>query len=174
MSSLKTMTKDKKALSGGSELCFLLENIRSASNIGSIFRTADAFGIKRIYLCGICAVPPNKEILKTALGATVNVPWEYHEDASLVVNQLRVAGNSTILALEQSEGSSPLASFTPELNSTLIVILGNELEGVSKPLLEKCDHVLEIPQYGLKKSLNVAVVAGIAAWELSNKIIRKK
>ena len=147
-------------------LQILLNDVRSALNIGSIFRSSDAFGIDKIWLTGICAIPPNKEILKTALGATESVKWEYQENPIDLINNLSLEGFK-ILAVEQSKISTSLENFTPQKNQNYLLILGNEVEGVSSEILDKCEMHLEIPQFGEKKSLNVAVSAGIVLWHFT-------
>ena len=147
-------------------LQILLNDVRSALNIGSIFRSSDAFGIDKIWLTGICAIPPNKEILKTALGATESVKWEYQENPIDLINNLSLEGFK-ILAGEQSKISTSLENFTPQKNQNYLLILGNEVEGVSSEILDKCEMHLEIPQFGEKKSLNVAVSAGIVLWHFT-------
>lgn len=147
-------------------LQILLNDVRSALNIGSIFRSSDAFGIDKIWLTGICAIPPNKEILKTALGATESVKWEYQDNPIDLINNLSLEGFK-ILAVEQSKISTSLENFTPQKNQNYLLILGNEVEGVSSEILDKCEMHLEIPQFGEKKSLNVAVSAGIVLWHFT-------
>lgn len=141
----------------------LLDNIRSGNNIGSIFRTADALGVKKIWLTGICALPPNREVLKTALGACDSVNWEYRESATLLCEELKQSGY-TLLALEQGPERVLLQDYQFD-QSTTCVVLGNEVEGVNPDILKLVDKVLEIPQFGIKKSLNVAVSAGMLLWQ---------
>lgn len=143
----------------------VIDNIRSASNIGSVFRTCDAFGIEKIYLCGISATPPNREILKTALGATESVAWEYHPDAMALVQQLKKDPSVYLVAIEQDPHSVPLKNLNVPENTTAVFILGNEVEGVASELLQQVHAIVEIPQFGIKKSLNVAVAAGIVLWQ---------
>ncbi|MFA6259838.1 MAG: TrmH family RNA methyltransferase [Bacteroidia bacterium] len=147
----------------------LIDNIRSASNIGSVFRTCDAFGIDKIYICGISATPPNKEILKTALGATETVAWEYHPDAQVLMQQLKADSSNWMIAIEQGDTSISLQSFVTPSDKNPIFILGNEVEGVSAELLRLADALVEIPQFGKKKSLNVSVAAGIVLWDQLSK-----
>ncbi len=147
----------------------ILDNIRSANNIGSIFRTCDALGVNKIYLCGISATPPNKEILKTALGATETIAWEYVKDTLSLIHQLKTEGNKTLIAIEQSTKSILIGKYEPKQDKEMILVLGNEVEGVQTDVLNLVDCILEIPQVGKKKSLNVAVAAGIASWELMKK-----
>ncbi len=141
----------------------LLNDVRSALNIGSIFRSSDAFGVSKIWLTGICACPPNKEIQKTALGASETVEWSYKNNPLEVINELKNEGFE-ILAIEQSSLSVSLNSFTPNISKNYLLILGNEVDGVNSEVLDLCENHLEIPQFGEKKSLNVSVSAGIVLW----------
>ncbi len=141
----------------------LLNDVRSALNIGSIFRSSDAFGVSKIWLTGICACPPNKEIQKTALGATETVEWSYKNNPIDVINELKNDGYE-ILAIEQSSLSVSLNSFSPSISKNYLLILGNEVDGVNPEILALCENHLEIPQFGEKKSLNVSVSAGIVLW----------
>lgn len=141
----------------------ILDNIRSASNIGSLFRTCDSFAIDHLYLCGICATPPNREILKTALGATETVSWSYHENIDTLLLSLKNK-DSSIIAIEQADNSVHLESIKIEHKEHVYLILGNEVEGVSNDALKVSDMIAEIPQFGSKKSLNVSVAGGIALW----------
>lgn len=150
----------------------ILDNIRSMHNVGSIFRTADAFILEKIYLCGITARPPHKEIRKTALGATESVLWEYHEDAEIVLNQL-IQQDYIPLAIEQVDKSIPLNEFEIDSTQKYVIILGNEVEGVQQKLIDRCKHAIEIPQSGTKHSLNVSICAGIILWEFYNIFIRQ-
>lgn len=145
----------------------VLDNIRSKQNIGSIFRTCDAFGIGKIYLCGISATPPDREIERTALGATLSVDWEYVESGPECVSQLKKQGYK-IISVEQTKISIDL---TDEIcfDDKLAVVFGNEINGVDEEILQISDLHLEIPQKGTKHSLNVAVSAGIVLWELAGK-----
>lgn len=146
----------------------LMDNIRSAHNIGSVFRTADAFLMEKIYLCGITATPPNKEIRKTALGATESVDWEYVEDIHELIPQLKNNGFK-ILSIEQVDGSQNLMEFQVQPNEKIAIVLGNEVEGVQQTVINMSDACLEIPQDGTKHSLNVSVCAGIVMWEFFRK-----
>jgi 23S rRNA (guanosine2251-2'-O)-methyltransferase len=146
----------------------LLENIRSMHNVGSVFRTADAFLAEHIYLCGYTPRPPHRDIHKTALGATETVEWTHMGSALDAVQRLRNAGYR-IAAVEQAEGSISLQSFVRPPNQKLAVVFGNEVEGVSEQVLALCDDCLEIPQFGMKHSLNVSVAAGIVLWEMVRK-----
>ncbi len=138
-------------------------NLRSLNNIGSLFRTADAFTIEKIYLCGICATPPNREIHKTALGAELTVAWEYHNDCYEAVTGLQKEGY-TALAIEQIEESVMLDNFTPDTTKKYALIFGNEVNGVEQKVVDICDGAIEIPQSGTKHSLNVSVAAGVVLW----------
>lgn len=153
-------------------IVLVLDNIRSLNNIGSMFRTADAFLLKKIYLCGITATPPHREIRKTALGATESVDWEYRETTLELVGELQGQGMQC-LAVEQAEGAISLERYVPG-PGPLALIFGHEVKGVSQAVVTQCDAVLEIPQQGTKHSLNVSVSAGIVVWDLWNKIPRQK
>lgn len=149
-------------------LIVVLDNVRSLHNIGSVFRTADAFRIEKIYLCGITATPPHAGIHKTALGATESVAWAYHKDTNAVIEQLKAQGVIT-LAVEQAEHAVRLGEFSPLKDKTYALVFGNEVKGVSQEVVSACDKVLEIPQYGTKHSLNISVSAGMVIWDLFNK-----
>jgi len=146
-------------------IILVLDDIRSLHNIGSVFRTADAFLIEKIYLCGITATPPNKEIHKTALGATETVTWEHNDNVIEVINQLKEK-NITTLAIEQVESAIFLQDFKVEKNKKYALVFGNEVYGVSQEAVAICDGCIEIPQLGTKHSLNISVSAGIVVWEL--------
>ena len=150
-------------------LIVILDNVRSLNNIGSVFRTCDAFLIEKIYLCGITATPPNKEIHKTALGATDSVAWEYEENTLSAVEKLKEQG-AYIISIEQAENSTMLNDFEPNRNQKYAIIFGNEVKGVEQEVVSASDEVIEIPQYGTKHSLNISVSAGIAIWELAMKL----
>ncbi|SFU50720.1 SpoU rRNA Methylase family protein [Pustulibacterium marinum] len=150
-------------------LIVVLDNIRSLNNIGSVFRTSDAFLIEKIYLCGITATPPNKDIHKTALGATDSVAWEYVEDTLELVERLKSEGIQT-LAIEQAENATMLDNFTPQKNQKYAVVFGNEVKGVAQKVVSACDGVIEIPQFGTKHSLNISVSAGVVLWDLFSKL----
>ena len=147
----------------------VLDNIRSLNNVGSVFRTSDAFLIEKIYLCGITATPPNKEIHKTALGATESVDWEYVEDTLELVNKLKL-DNIKVLAIEQAENSTKLNTFYPKENQKYAVIMGNEVKGVQQDVVNASDLCIEIPQLGTKHSLNISVTTGVVLWDLFQKI----
>ena len=148
-------------------VCAVLDNIRSLYNVGSIFRTADAAGIERLYLCGITAAPPHPSIRKTALGADERVPYEHHHNAYAVTARLRMSGYR-IAAIETGNTSVDLYDWRPEF--PLAVILGNEVEGVSQPLLDLSDFRVRIPMHGVKRSLNVATAAGVVFYELLRRL----
>lgn len=150
-------------------LIIVLDDIRSLHNIGSVFRTSDAFLIKKIYLCGITAIPPNKEIHKTALGATETVSWEYQENVLSVIESLKKE-NVSVFAIEQVENAIFLQDFKVEKDKSYALIFGNEVYGVSQKAIEVCDGTIEIPQLGTKHSLNISVSAGIVVWDLFKKL----
>lgn len=150
-------------------IIIILDDIRSLHNIGSVFRTSDAFLVEKIYLCGITATPPNKEIHKTALGATDTVAWEYQKDVLTVIDQLK-ADNFSVFAIEQVENSIMLNDFEVKKNKKYALVFGNEVKGVSQQAIEKCDGVIEIPQLGTKHSLNISVSTGIVVWDLFKKL----
>ncbi|WLD22819.1 RNA methyltransferase [Flavobacterium dauae] len=147
----------------------VLDDIRSLHNIGSFFRTCDAFLIEKIYLCGITATPPNKEIHKTALGATDTVEWEYVKEVMQVVDRLKKE-NVKILSVEQVEGSVMLNNFSVESNVKYALFFGNEVKGVNQQVIDRSDVVVEIPQLGTKHSLNVSVSGGIVIWDIFQKM----
>lgn len=149
-------------------LILILDNIRSLNNIGSVFRTADAFLIEKIYLCGITATPPHKDIHKTALGATENVAWEYVENTLDVVQKLQNEKVS-VWAIEQTEKAVLLDVFQPKKNTKHAFILGNEVRGVAQEVVNACGQALEIPQFGTKHSLNISVATGVIVWDYFTK-----
>lgn len=156
-----------------SPIIIILDNIRSLNNIGSVFRTADAFLVQKIYLCGITATPPHKDIRKTALGATESVDWEYRKDTLEVVRELKRQGVQTV-AVEQAENAVMLNDFEVGATKTIALIFGNEVKGVSQEVVNASDTVLEIPQFGTKHSLNISVSAGVVVWDLWSKQNAKK
>ncbi len=147
----------------------LLDNVRSMHNVGSAFRTADAFLAQKIYLCGITGRPPHREITKTALGSTESVEWEYIQDSDSLIDQLRNQGYKIII-VEQVEQSTPLPMFHVKKNETYCFVFGNEIFGVNEKLVSKADVCVEIPQYGTKHSLNISVSIGIVIWDYISKI----
>ena len=147
----------------------VLDNVRSALNVGSSFRTSDAFRIEKIYLCGITATPPNKEIRKSALGATESVKWEKVEDTESTIKKLKSEGYH-ICAIEQTENSTMLNNFIPP-EKPIAVVFGHEVNGVQQSVVDLCNQSIEIPQIGTKHSLNISVSVGIVIWDLYKKII---
>lgn len=145
-------------------LVVILDNIRSLNNIGSVFRTSDAFLVESIYLCGITATPPNPEIHKTALGAEYSVEWKYFEDTVNAVENLREKGY-TVYAIEQVENSTMLGDLQLDSQKKYAIVMGNEVKGVQQVVVDTCDGCIEIPQYGTKHSLNVSVTTGIVIWD---------
>lgn len=152
-----------------SNIILILDHIRSAQNIGSFFRTADAFLIETIILTGICATPPNKEILKTALGSTESVSWSYEPDALSAVKKLKEKG-WRIMSVEQTSESIELHQFEPTIEEKYVFVFGNEVDGVQQAIIDESDSVIEIPQFGTKHSLNVSVSAGIVLWDIYQKM----
>ncbi|WP_372745041.1 RNA methyltransferase [Lutibacter sp.] len=150
-------------------LIVILDNIRSLNNIGSVFRTSDAFIIEKIYLCGITAKPPHKDIHKTALGATDSVDWEYVADTLDLVERLK-GEKVKILAIEQAEDSTMLQDFEVEPNQKYAVVFGNEVKGVQQKVVSASDYCVEIPQLGTKHSLNISVSVGVVLWDLFKKM----
>lgn len=150
-------------------LALALDNIRSALNVGSIFRSADALGAARLILCGITACPPHREILKTALGSTLSVDWIYCESTVEALRNLKADGYQ-LWAAEQTDASTPLHLWRLQANAPCAIVLGNEVSGVSDEALALCDGALEIPQFGAKHSLNVAVAAGVILWEAARQL----
>ncbi len=147
----------------------VLDNVRSQNNIGSVFRTADAFRFERILLCGITATPPHREIHKTALGATESVDWEYHEDTAAAITELKQKGYR-ILSIEQAESAISLENIFLSENQKYALVFGNEVRGVDQKVLDLSDDCIEIPQHGTKHSLNISVAAGIVIWEVFRKL----
>jgi len=152
-----------------SPIIIILDNIRSLNNIGSVFRTSDAFLVEKIYLCGITAKPPHNDIRKTALGSTESVAWDYAESTLDVVEQLKVKGVK-VISIEQAENATMLNDFIPEPNTTYAFVFGNEVKGVSQDVVDKSDMVIEIPQFGTKHSLNISVSAGVVIWDVFSKL----
>lgn len=174
MRKLENSELDRKSIedfkeSAKTPLILVLDDIRSLHNIGSVFRTADAFLIEKIILCGITATPPNKEIHKTALGATETVAWEHHENVLEVIENLK-KDNVLTLAIEQVESAVFLQDFKVEKNQKYALIFGNEVYGVAQEAVAICNGCIEIPQLGTKHSLNISVSAGIVVWDLFKKL----
>ncbi|MDR0971888.1 MAG: RNA methyltransferase [Bacteroidales bacterium] len=154
-------------------LIVVLDNIRSMNNVGSIFRSSDAFLIQEIFLCGITPQPPHREINKTALGSTQSVAWRYFSSTMDAINLLKDEGY-LICSIEQATNSIPLQEFKVENNQKIAIILGNEVEGVEQKIVDSSNCVIEITQYGTKHSLNVSVTAGIVLWHIQNEILSQK
>ena len=150
-------------------IIIVLDNIRSLNNIGSVFRTSDAFLIEKIYLCGITAKPPHKDIHKTALGSTETVAWEYVENTLELAEKLKSKGTK-VVSVEQAEKAVMLNDFFPEPNTTYALVFGNEVKGVSQNVVNASDLVIEIPQYGTKHSLNISVSCGVVVWDVFSKL----
>jgi 23S rRNA (guanosine2251-2'-O)-methyltransferase len=149
-------------------ICIVLDNVRSLHNVGSAFRTADAFRVEKIYLTGITGQPPHREIQKTALGATESVEWKYAEHTRDALQELKTNGYSIVI-IEQTTKSKPLQEFVPKAEGKYCLVFGNEVDGVSEDALAQADMALEIPQLGTKHSLNVSVCVGIVVWEIFRK-----
>ncbi len=151
-----------------SPFVLVLDNIRSLNNVGSMFRSSDAFLIRKILLCGITACPPHKDIHKTALGATESVDWEYYETTEQALKSLKQQGYCCV-ALEQTENSIELQDFVVEPQQNYAIVVGHEVKGVQQSVVDMCDHALEIPQFGTKHSFNVSVATGMVLWDLFSK-----
>jgi len=174
---LKNSELDRKSISEFKKaektpIIVILDNIRSLNNIGSVFRTADAFLVEKIYLCGITAQPPHKDIHKTALGATETVSWEYAEDTLAVIAKLKDKGVK-VFSIEQAENAIMLNEFKPDNLLKYGVVFGNEVKGVQQKVVDVSDGVIEIPQLGSKHSLNISVSTGVVLWDLFSKITLK-
>jgi 23S rRNA (guanosine2251-2'-O)-methyltransferase len=166
---LNRLTPEAFLLRDKTPLVLVLDHVRSGNNTGSAFRTADAFALQQLVLCGITARPPHREILKTAIGAQDTVTWAYYEHTTDALQALRAQGYR-IVAVEQTENSIPLQAYIPPLGQPIALVFGNEVQGVSDEALALADEVLEIPQFGTKHSLNVSVCLGIVVWELFRKM----
>lgn len=153
-------------------IILVLDSVRSMHNIGSIFRTADGFSVEGIYLCGITAQPPHREIEKTALGATQSIDWQYFEHIETAIKQLKSL-QYEVIAVEQAQNSTMLNKFTPTVNKKYALVLGNEVNGVSDACMQQVDTCIEIPQFGTKHSFNVVVSAGIVLWDFFAKLQTK-
>ena len=149
----------------------ILDNIRSLNNIGSFFRTSDAFNIEKIYLCGITATPPHRDIQKTALGATETIAWEHIESTVELVQKLKREGVS-IASIEQAETTTLLQNIPSLSYNKIALVFGNEVDGVDQKVINQSNHIIEIPQFGTKHSLNVSVCAGVVLWEFAKKYIK--
>lgn len=168
-SELERLSVDAFKSAKKTPIIIILDNIRSLNNIGSVFRTSDAFLIEKIYLCGITAKPPHKDIHKTALGSTDTVNWEYVENTLDIVKKLQKE-HVKICAIEQAENATMLNDFTIEPNATYALVFGNEVKGVSQDVVNTSDRVIEIPQFGTKHSLNISVSCGVVIWDFFSKI----
>jgi len=153
-------------------LMVVLDNVRSLNNIGSVFRTADAFRLEGLYLCGITATPPHRDIHKTALGATESVHWEYRKETADAVAELKKAGY-WIFSVEQTEGAVMLDQLRLSGSQKYAIVFGHEIRGVEQKIIDMSDQCIEIPQYGTKHSLNISVAAGIVIWELFRNLTKK-
>jgi tRNA G18 (ribose-2'-O)-methylase SpoU len=150
-------------------IIIVLDNIRSLNNIGAVFRTSDAFLIEKIYLCGITATPPHKDIHKTALGSTDTVAWEHVENTLDLVEKLK-AENIKVCAIEQAEKATMLNDFKIEADTKYVLVFGNEVKGVAQDVVDTSDMVVEIPQFGTKHSLNISVSCGVVVWDVFSKL----
>lgn len=168
-SELERKTVDEFKEAKKTPIIVILDNVRSLNNIGAVFRTADAFLIEKIYLCGITAQPPHKDIQKTALGATETVAWEYVENCIKLVEKLKAEGIK-VYSVEQAEGATMLNDFIPENDKSCAVVFGNEVKGVQQQVVTISDAVIEIPQLGSKHSLNISVSTGVVLWDLFSKL----
>jgi len=166
---LNRLSADEYKITEKTPLVVVLDNIRSCNNTGSVFRTSDALLVEKIYLCGITATPPNKEIHKTALDAEKSVDWEYFEKTEDTVQKLQQEGYK-VFAVEQVENSISLPDFLPPENGKLALVFGNEVKGVQQKVVNLCNGAIEIPQYGTKHSFNVSVSAGIVLWDIFQKL----
>ena len=153
-------------------LVVILDNVRSMHNIGSIFRTSDGFAVEKIFLCGITAQPPHREIEKTALGATQSIEWIYKEQVTDAIEDLKASGYK-IIAVEQAEDSIMLTDYAPQITDKYALIFGNEVQGVSEEAMAQIDDCIEIPQFGTKHSFNIVVSAGIVLWDFFSKLNSK-
>ncbi|NBB21828.1 TrmH family RNA methyltransferase [Runella sp. CRIBMP] len=171
MEELNRLSADEYLLAPKHSFVFVLDDIRSLNNVGSVFRTSDAFRAEKIYLCGLTGTPPHRDITKTALGADNTVLWEHVLDVLDLVARLKAEGYK-VVAIEQAEGSTKLQDFMPELNQKYAFVLGNEVFGVNEEVVSQADICLEIPQFGTKHSLNVSVSAGIVAWDYVSKMLK--
>ena len=160
---LGRLTPEEYRTAASSGLVVVLDNIRSAHNVGSAFRTADAFFAEKVYLCGICAVPPSADIHKSALGAEDSVPWEHRDDTLSLVRELAAAGY-TVVAVEQTASAVRLDTFRRDPAARYALVFGNEVDGVRQDVVDAADFSLEIPQWGTKHSLNVSVSVGVILW----------
>ena len=168
---LNRVTEEEFKAQGKNPILIVLDDIRSLNNIGSFFRTADAFNISKIYLCGITACPPNKDIHKTALGSTETIEWEYRENIVALCSELKSTGH-TLCTIEQTEQTVFLQDINQLSEPRFALVFGNEVNGVKQEVVDLSNYVIEIPQFGTKHSLNVSVCAGIVLWEFCKKYIK--
>jgi len=168
-SELNRLSAEELKQSKRSPVIVVLDNVRSAYNVGSVFRTCDAFAIEGIYLCGITAQPPNRELMKTSLGSTDSIPWKYFKSNEEAVRDLKSSGHQIVL-IEQTDESISLEQFFPEKEKKYALIFGNEVEGIADVILPLAEIALEIPQFGTKHSFNISVSAGIVLWNFFLKL----
>jgi len=171
MEELNRLSLEDYRLAPKHSFVFVLDDIRSLNNVGSVFRTSDAFRAEKIFLCGLTGTPPHRDITKTALGADESVEWEKCAEVMELLARLKAEGY-IVVALEQAEGSTQLQDFAPEPNRKYAFVLGNEVFGVNEEVVRQSDICLEIPQFGTKHSLNVSVSAGIVAWDYVSKMLK--
>ncbi len=171
MSELNRLTTDEFKQEQKHPIVVVLDNVRSILNVGSVFRSADAFLVEAIHLCGVCPQPPSREMRKTALGATESVNWQYFEETSSSLEQLKAQGYQ-IVAIEQVEGAIPLQEFKFSAQQRVALVFGNEVSGVSDEALALCDAAIEIPQFGTKHSLNISVSAGVVLWQAAQPFVK--
>ncbi|MFC4722471.1 RNA methyltransferase [Geojedonia litorea] len=174
MRKLKNSELDRLSVEGfkaskKTPIIVVLDNIRSLNNIGSVFRTCDAFLVEKIYLCGITATPPHKDIHKTALGSTETVTWEYVENILELIERLK-SENIKVISIEQAVNATMLNEFTAQQQTTYALVFGNEVKGVKQEVVSASDLVLEIPQFGTKHSLNISVSVGVVVWDIFSKL----
>jgi len=170
---LNRISQDDYANSEKIPIVIILDNVRSLTNIGSVFRTGDGFRIEKIILCGISTCPPHRDIHKTALGAELSVPWEYFENTNIAVLSMRKKGYH-IASIEQAEGSTMLQDLTLDQKTHIALIFGHEIKGVNQTIVDISDECIEIPQFGTKHSFNISVSVGIVLWEVTSKLKIKK
>lgn len=168
MGELERLSKEAFQDAEKSPLVVILDNVRSMHNVGSVFRTCDAFLVEKMYLCGFTPIPPHREIQKTALGATETVAWEAFASTTELIKQLK-ENTYQVYAVEQTHNSTTLDTFTPPKRTKIALVFGNEADGVNEEVIQCCDGVIEIPQFGSKHSFNISVSAGIVLWDIFNK-----
>ncbi len=169
---LNRLTTEEFKATNKIPVAIILDNVRSQNNVGSVFRTSDAFRLEKIYLCGITSTPEHREVHKTALGAQDSVAWEYAKETMEVVNRLKDEGYQ-IFSVEQAENSTSLENFSIDLNGKYALIFGNEVKGVQQEVINASDACIEIPQFGTKHSFNISVTVGIVLWQLISPILDK-